>query len=392
MSTRFKTNMNKIRGDASAFDSGGGGAGFMKLADGKNTIRVLPPWKEDEAFYQKVGFHRPPGRDDPGKKVICPDYTHGEKGSCPICKAFVRIAKSKGKDAAKDFKVQKRAYLNVLDMKKADGQVYILEAPATVMNPILNFMAEEESDDLVDPKIGFNILITRSKKNNFTNYDTMIKPGTFDLAAKGYDVDEILDGLNDLDNLVKLKDDHDDVMEEILQALNESVFDEDDNNNADDDDDTPPPKKKNKVQADDDDDDTPPPKSNKKRAAADDDDDDAPAPAKSSKKQPAPADDDDDQGEDEDDVPPPPKKKSAKVVEPEPEEEEEEEPAPKKTLKKKHHTPPEGDDEDDEEPAPRKKSAKSKPIPEDDDEDGGDFNFSDFGPEPSFDSDEDIPF
>lgn len=374
MAQRFKTNMNKLRADTSSFDTGGGGADFLKMTDGKHLLRILPTWKEDGLFYQKVGFHRPPGRDQVSKKVICPDYTFGKKGTCPICKAKQRVYKQLGKDAAKDYAFQKRAYLNVLDMKAGDGQVKVFEAPATVMNPILNFMAEEDSDQLVDLNEGFNILITRKKDGGFTKYEVMVKPGQFDLEAKGFDVDNILESLVHLDKFVTPPEADD--FQEILDMLNDATFgegggDDEGEEHADDD---PPPKKlkSTKVQAaaqDDDDQDDPPPKALKKKAApvVDEDDEDEPAPPPKKKAAPAPVEEDDDADEDDDEPAPPPKKAA---------------PTP---LKKKAAPAPVEDDEDDE-PAPPKKKSKPAPVEDDDLDSLEDFDGA------GFDENEEIPF
>lgn len=373
MAQRFKTDMNKLRADASAFDTGGGGANFLKMPDGKHLIRILPTWKENGLFYQKVGFHRPPGRDV-SKKVICPEYTFGKKGTCPICKAKQRVYKQLGKDAAKDYAYQKRAYINVLDMKAADGQVKVFEAPATVMNPILNFMSEEESDQLVDLNKGYNIMIVRKKDGGFTKYEVMIKPGEFDLEAKGYDVDDILENLTALDKFVSMPEADD--FQEILDALNEKAFGEGDGDNGEEqEDDDPPPRKL---------------KSQKVAAEPADDDEDDPSP-KAMKKKAAPVEE-----EEEDDEPAPPPKKKKPAPEPveddEPEEEEEDDepaPPPKKTLAgKKKPQPVVDEEEEDDEPAPPKKKSKPAPVADDDDDLDGIEDFDDTG----FDADEPIPF
>lgn len=385
MAQRFKTNMNKLKADQGAFDTGGGGE-FYKLTDGKHLLRILPPWAEDELFYQKVGYHRPPGRENVSTKVVCPDYTFGKKGTCPICKARGRVYKQLGKEAAKDYNFQKRAYLNVLNMRKnedgsVDNTVYVLEAPATVMNPILNFMAEENSDQLIDPNEGYNILLVRKKDKGFTKYEVMIKPGVVDLAAKGFDVDEVLEGLHDLGRKVTEPDADD--FSEVLDALNAATFDDGDGPQMDDDaadpDDDPTPRKLKSQKV-----------SNGSKALANDDDDDDAPPAKAPvKKKAAPVVQDDDDADDDDDAPPPPvKKKQAPAPVADDDDDDDAPPPPKKkTLPAKTKPAPVDDDDDDAPPPPKKKAAV---IADDDDEDGLD-DVEDFG-EPEFDSDEEIPF
>lgn len=356
---RHKTNMNHMRSEATSFEQGGGGNNWMKLVEGKNVIRILPPWSEEGKVFQRVGFHRPPGKMT--EKVTCPNFTFEEKGKCTICKRRKKVFDQQGKDAARLYAPQKRAYLNVLDMKKADGQVYVLEVGPMIMNPILNFMAEEASDDLVDPNKGFNILITRKNEAGFTKYDVMVKPRPFDLEEKGYDVEDILKNLVDLSALVKESDP--DEMQDILDTIDEKVFGDEGGAPKDDDDDDDAeeekPRKKKAAPSDDDDDDEPAPK---KKAAPADDDDDEPRP----KKKAAPADDDDDE--------PTPKKK-AKAAEPE---DDDDEPAPKSKMKRKA-----ADEDDEDAPAPKKKAKK---LDDDDDLDDVDDVDTDF------DADQDIPW
>ena len=234
MAQRFKTNMNALKNEQSNFEQGGGN-NWMKLVDGKNIIRILPPWSEEGMFFKKVGFHRPPGRI--AEKVTCPNFTSGGE-TCPICKKGRQVFQKQGKDVSKHYLVQKRAYLNVLDMKKADGVVYILECGPSILNPILNFMSETDSDDLVDPNKGFNILINRKNDGGFTKYEPMVMPKVYDLAAHNYNVDDILNNLNDLNQLIKNPEPDD--FYDILDAINTKALGGEEGP-MDDDDDIPQP-------------------------------------------------------------------------------------------------------------------------------------------------------
>ena len=221
MGMRYKTNIGNMKQEASNFE-GGGNADFMKLIDGRNIIRILPPWSEEGRFFQRVGFHRVPGKFS--EKVLCPNFTFGAN-NCPICKKGRAVLEAHGKDIAKPYWAGKRAYLNVLDMKAADGQVKLLEVGPQILNPILNFIAEMDSDELIDPNLGFNVMVTRKKDGNFTKYDTMIMPKVHDLAQHGYNVEEVLNSLNDLSRLVKSPEE--DQFFDILDAINQKVFEGD---------------------------------------------------------------------------------------------------------------------------------------------------------------------
>lgn len=206
---RFQTNMNAIETDQNSFRYSN--SEFYQLSDGTHTLRILPAYSEAGKFYQKYGVHMPPGRGDLSKKVVCMDFTFDQHGQCAICAMGEQVRMQDGKDAAKNYKYKKKAYLNVLDMKKRDGKVYILDAPSSVMDYILNFLAEEKNDDLIDPNIGYNVRIRRYKAaNGFTEYEVQIVPKPCDLdqelAADGQplDVDGILASLIDLENQVKV--------------------------------------------------------------------------------------------------------------------------------------------------------------------------------------------
>ena len=212
--------MDNLRTEVSNFEQGAG-ADFAKLVEGRNIFRFLPPWSSEGKFFQRVGFHMPPGTYK--DKVVCPNFTFKED-SCPICKKSKSVYDQLGKDAAQPYWPKKRAYINVFDMKAGDGAVKVLEVGPTILNPILNFMAEENSDDLLDPNIGFNIMIRRYKEANFTKYETMIKPGVYDLEKHGYDLNALYDGLKDLSKMVKIPEPDD--FYDILDAINSVTFEQ----------------------------------------------------------------------------------------------------------------------------------------------------------------------
>ena len=212
--------MNHMRQEASNFEQNGGGdINWMKLVDGKNIIRILPPWSEEGRFFQRVGFHRSP--NSYSDKALCVNFTFG-RNNCHICKKGRSIIEQHGKDVAKPYWPGKRAYLNVLDMKAGDGIVRVLEVGPQILNPILNYIAELDCDDLIDPDKGFNILLTRKKEGSFTKYEVMVIPKPSNLTQLGYNVDAILEGLVDLSKLTK--EPEDDKVLEILDGINSKVF------------------------------------------------------------------------------------------------------------------------------------------------------------------------
>jgi hypothetical protein len=210
--------MGIVRKAQTSFENSGS-KNYMKLNEGSNIVRVLPPWSDRGDFFIKVGYHRLPNRI--ADKVVCPNFTF-EQDDCPICKRGRQIYNKYGKDASKIFMPQKRALLNVLDMKKADGVVYVMDCGSSIINPILNFMNEMNDDSLLDPEQGFNVSIKRRNESGFTKYDVMVMPKPYGLSANGYDVNNILSNLNDLATMIQTPEPDD--FYDILDGLNQKAM------------------------------------------------------------------------------------------------------------------------------------------------------------------------
>lgn len=183
---------------------------YMQLKEGKSVIRILPPWSAKGEIFRPVGFHCLPGGYE--GKFICPEFSFSKKDAgyfdCPVCEEARKKMKKYGKTVSKMYLPRKRAFLNVLDMQKKDGQVLILDAPQSVLTPIINTLCEldeEDQDALVDEHTGQNIVVTRGKEGGFTKYHVTILPRPYDLKVKGgMDLDSIFENIHDLDALVKM--------------------------------------------------------------------------------------------------------------------------------------------------------------------------------------------
>ncbi len=358
---RHKVNMDSIKAGQEEL-AYSGGRNYHKLVDGKNVIRVLPPYSEAGRFYKIIGTHRATWAGD---KVTCPNITFGRK-DCPICKRGEKLAKAYGKDAAKAYLPKKTALINVLDMQKADGVVRVLECAPTIINPILNYMSEVESDELVDPEEGQNVTILKKKKGKKTEYEIIVRPKPYDLKANNYDIDAILESLYNLDDFPR--ESNSDDLYEMLDEIQEAA-----ERGGDDDDERPRGGKRSSRRDDDDDDERP-----AKRSSRRDDDEDEERPAKASKRR---AEEDDEEEERPRKASRPPARAEAEDDDPtevdeeeEPEEEEEERPraaakpaakaaATKKPAKAAPPPEPEEEEEEPEEEEEEERPAKAKGKP-----------------------------
>ena len=351
-----------------------------KLAEGDNTIRILPNTKGlDHPPYEMYMVHREIG---PNKKFLrCGKSANDGSGECWLCDTLIPKLEASNKKsqralakamAPKEQCVVQIAYLD-RDSDKLRGPKFWLVSTggAKSLSVALLTILSRTQKRYDDPKRGYNLTINRVgtgfKDTKYGNFDpddeptqvpkeilSKLKP--FSEFSREYDPDEqkkAYRGDDDDDDTADVDDDdvvsdEADVIdaEEEAKKKKKPALDDDDDDAGDDDDDEPKPSKKKKPAEDDDEDEPAPPKKGKKKPV-DDDDDDAEAPTPSKKKKVV-ADDDDE--------PPAPKKGKAKP----PVDDDDDEPKPSKKKKVV------ADDDEDEPPA--KPAKKKKPV-EDDDED-----------------------
>lgn len=294
-----------------------GSGAYFKPKEGKNTIRILPPWSDSGLWYKEAALHYGM-TDETGKERAYPCLKmFGE--DCPVCNKRDEFMEGDGEDKKIADKIRARVkfYANVLD--RATGSVKIWGFSQKTLGVLLSYCSDPDYGDITNPDEGFDVVIERTGTGKLdTRYAIRVKP-----KPSAVDVDGWEDFLQNLDTVVV---DHmdEDALEEIVVANFGSS------------------KKKSKKDEDDDEDE-------------DEDEEEEETPKKKSKK---PSEDEDDEDEDEEEAP---KKKSKKPVEEDEDEEEEEKPRKKKKVVE--------EDEEEEETPKKKKSKKSKDDEEDDDED-----------------------
>ena len=124
----------KLRQKVGSIDLGGGG-GYMRLKEGRNTVRILPEVGDMEFFFQAVGTHH----FQDGRRLYCPSFiSEGELG-CPVCEFVQTLYRSGGKAAkgmADKLRVRKRYWMNVIDRDDEEAGPKILTAGVTIFGPI----------------------------------------------------------------------------------------------------------------------------------------------------------------------------------------------------------------------------------------------------------------
>jgi hypothetical protein len=183
---------------AAAFDRQNVARIYWKPKQGKNQIRILPPWTDQGQnaglFWREISVHWGVGADENNvHHLSCPKETPPGGGECPVCDEYERFKSSSDpaeKEAARELRPKSRSYSNIIDMdsptwtaadvaefegKKLDSmpevgdpKVQVFSYGPKILKELLDlFCADPEICDL---KEGRTIHITREGKDLKTEY------------------------------------------------------------------------------------------------------------------------------------------------------------------------------------------------------------------------------
>lgn len=169
-------------------DSASSRAQFMKLVEGPNQVRILPPWdpKMRSPFYE-LWLHYMRNPADPqgkGKPVACPLKMRKSK-TCIACEEVRRLYDTGSKadeQSAKDLRSTRRVYANVVNMLDTSKGVQVLDFGTMLYEKFLNRMLGSPSatgvpdvaalGDISDPDEGYTMVIDRKGTKQFdTKYE-----------------------------------------------------------------------------------------------------------------------------------------------------------------------------------------------------------------------------
>lgn len=165
---------------------------FWKPANGKNTVRILPPWTDEGElagqFYREVHQHWNLSED--AGPALCPKKTPGVSADkdCPVCDFVEQLRARKSDVEAQELAKKLRAkvaYLmsiidindpeytakDVAEFKKdrpdsevpfqvGDVKIQCYAATTTIADSIMNLVIANEMD-ITDLEAGFNLIITK---------------------------------------------------------------------------------------------------------------------------------------------------------------------------------------------------------------------------------------
>lgn len=249
----YKTDQEKIQKKLAEVGQGS----YFKPKEGKNVIRILPPWSKEGLWYKEAVLHY--GLEKDGKKRGYSCLKQFDK-DCPICDKREDLLKGDKEEKAMsdDLRPRTKYYANILDYKT--GKVMIWGFTPKTLGILLSIANDEDYGDIADPDKGYDIVIERTGTTRTdTKYSIRCRP-------KSSSIPDEIDWEKDLKNLDEVIEEPDE--EEIQDILDEMFSGGGKKKHHDDDDDDEDKGKKHHHEDDDDDD------KDKKRHDDDDDDDD----------------------------------------------------------------------------------------------------------------------
>jgi hypothetical protein len=176
----------------------------MKLQEGRNTLRVLPPPVGEKRPFKVFWVHGI-GNGSGFRSFQCPEKTLGE--NCPACdrvSALYRTGNPADRELANRMRAKREAYCNVVDILHQDKGVQVLKLAEGTYRDLLGFMVADEKTgepgvNFTHPINGMNVVIHREGTDRNTKYKCELsRTGPKPLANMDW-----LNQMNDLTNYVR---------------------------------------------------------------------------------------------------------------------------------------------------------------------------------------------
>ena len=147
----------------------------MKLQEGRNVLRILPPPPGEKRPFKVFWVHGV-GEGSSFRSFQCPDKTLGEP--CPACEkvsALYRSGNEADRQMANRMRVKREAYCNVVDMTHPEKGVQVLRVAEGTYRDLLGFMVPDDKTgepgvNYTHPTTGMNVIIHREGVDRQTKY------------------------------------------------------------------------------------------------------------------------------------------------------------------------------------------------------------------------------
>ena len=196
--------------EAQSKAEGGFGPPYVKLREGRNVVRILPPLPGQRSPFVRIWQHFL--KDAEGNTVVfeCPQRgkpSH-EAQRCPACAEAERLDKSPNpvdKKRARDLWPSRRVFANAIDRGDEDAGVKLLAVGKTIHEELLNIAKDPEAGgNFTHPVTGFDIVITRTGTGMDTRYKVTAARSNSPLSDDPDEVDEWLDDAHDLNEVARV--------------------------------------------------------------------------------------------------------------------------------------------------------------------------------------------
>lgn len=203
----YSADMEKIQKKLSEIGSGD----YFKPKEGKNIIRILPPWSSEGVWYKEAVIHYGV-KNEKGKErgYACLKMFDKE---CPICEKHAELVKEgeESKELAYSILGRVKYYTNILDRKS--GKVMIWGFSSKTLGILLSYCQDPDYGDISDPENGYDVIIEREGTGRMdTRYQIRCRP-----KASAIDVEGWEDKLRNLDELNEEPDA--DKLEELISDM-----------------------------------------------------------------------------------------------------------------------------------------------------------------------------
>lgn len=176
----------------------------LKLQEGRNVLRVLPPPVGDKRPFKVFWVHGV-GSGANFRSFQCPEKTLNEP--CPACEKvseLYRTGVQADREMANKMRAKREAYCNVVDMAHPEKGVQVLRVAEGTYRDLLGFMVPDDKTgepgiNFTHPITGMRVIIERTGTDRNTKYKCTLSAA----GAKPLENMEWLEQMHDLNNYVR---------------------------------------------------------------------------------------------------------------------------------------------------------------------------------------------
>ena len=178
---------------------------ILKLKEGRNILRFLPPQPGQKRPWQQVWQHY---IKEPGGRLLvfpCPNRMQGKR--CPVCEHANSLSRSQADSDQKDaysYFPKLRVYAEVVDMEATEAGTRVVAFGKTIYEGLMGIRTDlDAGGDFTDVENGFDIIIERNGQGINTSYEVRASRHSGPIADEGW-----LEKRYDLERFAVLPADH----------------------------------------------------------------------------------------------------------------------------------------------------------------------------------------